>query len=306
MKKFFAKFLFFCVFVLSASFFYAEETEEVEEISLEEEIDIQNPIMNIGVLRGMTSLPFAFMYDDNTVEKKYDFAFFSTPLDLFRQMKDGNIDAAIISAESAEKLTEKSDGQVFISSVITTMNYKIISKHSRNMILSGLAGSKVYVSGDGQAKHLLTFLLEKNSIPVKENSGGVEIVQVENQAELVRSFLSGKAEYVMAGEPCVQDILTRSRAARVVINLKEQYEAVCGYGKTVPETVLVIRTKMNEDYPKTVQDFTRDLENSIERLKKKKANAAEIAIKNDFGISRKLCIRAIDGTDYDFYKLLNF
>lgn len=101
--------------------------------------------INIGILKGMDSIPFAFLYsdaqenqkklenpevselsdvseevndssEDQSVqpEEKYSFSFFETPLELFSKMKTGYIDATIISSESAEKLVKKSNGQVCI------------------------------------------------------------------------------------------------------------------------------------------------------------------------------------------------
>lgn len=260
--------------------------------------------INIGILRGMEAVPFAFMYADNSENsssQNYSFSFFSNPFELFYKMKQGFVDAAVVSAESAEKLAEAANGQVRILAVVSDIDFKIVSRRKGNFSFSDLIGNKIYVAGEGFAYNLLLNLLEKNSIPVEEGSAGVEIVSRSSQAELVSEFVQNKAEYVLVSEPAVSDIFNRTKNARVAMDLQEQCGMFFGYGTMIPGSVLVVRSDLAENSSKSVQHFLSDLEYSVQRVSKMPRKAAEIAAENGFGVNKRICAQAITGTKYDFY-----
>lgn len=287
--------------------------------------------VKIGVLKGMDSVPFAFMYSDNLKNqnddvlnnidetenlsesqfselqfsslKKYSFQFFETPLELFSRMKQGFVDAAIVSSTSAKKLAAESNGQVRVCAVVTDIDFKIITRRRGNISFSDLIGNKIFVAGEGFAEKLLLSLLEKNSIPVEEGSAGVEIVVKNSQAELVSEFVQKNIDYVLVSEPAVSDIFNRSRNAKIAIDLQEQCESVFGYGKTIPRSVLVVRTDLVENSPSAFHSFLSDLEYSVQRAALKPREAARIVAENDFGVNSRICAQAICGTKYDFFPL---
>lgn len=285
--------------------------------------------MKIGILKGMDSVPFAFMYADNLenqdekahsnfkktensadgqnlelqtpFEKKYSFQFFETPLELFSRMKQGLVDAAIVSSLSAKKITDESNGQVRVCAVVTDIDFKILTRRRENISFSDLIGNKIFVAGEGLAEKLLLSLLEKNSIPVEEGSAGVEIVVKKSQAELVSEFVRKNADYVLVSEPAVSDIFNRSKNAKIAIDMQEQCESVFGYGKTVPRSVLVVRTDLIENSSAAFNLFLSDLEYSVQRVVLKPREAARIVAENDFGVNSRICAQAICGTKYDFF-----
>ena len=287
--------------------------------------------VKIGVLKGMDSVPFAFMYSDNlknqnddalnniyetenlsesqfsepqfSSSKKYSFQFFETPLELFSRMKQGFVDAAIVSSTSAKKLAAESNGQVRVCAVVTDIDFKIITRRRGNISFSDLIGNKIFVAGEGFAEKLLLSLLEKNSIPVEEGSAGVEIVVKNSQAKLVSEFVQKNIDYVLVSEPAVSDIFNRSRNAKIAIDLQEQCESVFGYGKTIPRSVLVVRTDLVENSPSAFHSFLSDLEYSVQRAALKPREAARIVAENDFGVNSRICAQAICGTKYDFFPL---
>lgn len=293
--------------------------------------------INIGILKGMDSIPFAFLYSDvqenqkklenpevsevselsdvseevkdsseeQSVqpEEKYSFSFFETPLELFSKMKAGYIDASIISSESAEKLVKKSNGQVCVCASVTSIDFKIVTRRKGNISFSDLIGNKVYVAGEGLAHSVFLALLAKNSVPVEEGSAGVEIVVKKSQAELVTEFLSKNADYVLVSEPALSDIFNRSKNARVAIDIQEQYETVFGYGKKLPRSVLVVRRDLAEGSPREFKNFLADVEFSVQRASRKPRGAAGIAAKNDFGVNKRISAQAIAGTKFNFYTM---
>lgn len=297
----------------------------------------------IGILKGMDSIPFAFMYSDNlknqdeteqndepelkteeseisfeqqdssaleissepqvSLAKKYSFQFFETPLELFSKMRQGLVDATIISADSAKKLAEESNNQVRVCAVVSNIDFKILTRKKGNIAFSDLIGNKIYVAGEGFAQKLLLSLLEKNSIPVEEGSAGVEIVVKKSQAEVVSEFVKKNADYVLVSEPAISDISSRSKNVKVALDLQEQCESVFGYGKVIPRSVLVVRTDFVENSAGEFHTFLSDLEYSVQRATRKPREAARIVAENDFGVNKRICAHAIVGSKYDFFSV---
>ena len=309
---------FFCILIIFSAFFAENLFAEIR----------------IGIVKGMDSIPFAFMYSDNlknqsesesenieeheissaeenpTVKEnkskdssgqKYSFQFFETPFELFSKMKQGFIDATIISSDSAKKLSSESNGQIRISAVVSDIDFKIITRRKGKILFSDLIGNKIYVAGEGSAEKLLLNLLEKNSIPVEEGSAGVEIVVKKSQMALVSEFVQKKADYVLVSEPAVSDIFNRSKNAKVAIDFQEQCERVFGYGKIFPRSVLVVRSSLIEDSPAEFKSFLSELEYSVQRATKKPREASRIVEKNNFGVNRRICAQAICGTKFNFF-----
>lgn len=291
--------------------------------------------IRVGILKGMDSIPFAFLYSDNqkiqpevapenleeqkissadeipaeipsaqenqAFRQKYSFQFFETPFELFSKMKQGFVDATIVSSDSAKKLAAESNGQLRVSAVVTDIDFKIITRRKGKIQFSDLIGNKIYVAGEGFAEKLLLNLLEKNSIPVEEGSAGVEIIVKKSQTELVSEFVQKKADYVLVSEPAVSDLFNRSKKAKVAIDFQEQCEKVFGYGKTFPRSVLVVRSDLMEDSPAAFQSFLSELEYSVQRAAKKPREAARIVEENNFGVNRRICAQAICGTKFNFF-----
>ena len=309
---------FFCILIIFSAFLAENLFAEIR----------------IGILKGMDSIPFAFMYSDNlknqsesepeNIEEyeissaqenpttqenknkdssgqKYSFQVFETPFELFSKMKQGFVDATIISSDSAKKLSSESNGQIRISAVVSDIDFKIITRRKGKIQFSDLIGNKIYVAGEGSAEKLLLNLLEKNSIPVEEGSAGVEIVVKKSQMALVSEFVQKKADYVLVSEPAVSDIFNRSKNAKVAIDFQEQCERVFGYGKIFPRSVLVVRSSLIEDFPAEFKSFLSELEYSVQRASKKPREASRIVEENNFGVNRRICAQAICGTKFNFF-----
>lgn len=308
---------YFCILVVFSLFF-------AKNISAE---------TRIGILKGMDSVPFAFMYSDNlknqdetgpvdeseqqeissaqeissepqvSPEKKYSFQLFETPLELFSKMRQGLVDATVISSVSAKKIADESNGQVRVCAVVSDIDFKILTRKKGNIDFSDLIGNKIYVAGEGFAQKLLLTLLEKNSIPVEEGSAGVEIVVKKSQAEVVSEFVQKKADYVLVSEPAISDISSRFKNVKTAVDLQEQCESVFGYGRAVPRSVLVVRTDFIENSAGEFQSFLSDLEYSVQRAVRNPRKAARIVAENDFGVNSRVCAQAIAGSKYDFFPI---
>lgn len=282
------KFFVFAFFVLFSNFIFAK--------------------VNIGILKGEASIPFAQMYSENS--ESYSFELFSKPQELFSKMQSGLIDATIISSLSAEELVKETNGEITVLAVTSTTDFFIVGKTHGKINLSALLGKSVCVGGNGLSYKMFSYLLRENQIPFEENNGvnnenggnnvGVNIVVKQNQSSALYSFLNSEVDYVLLSGQALQEVLSRSKNYTKNIDLQEQFQILNGNDKIVPFTVLVARTKFCKEQQKLVQDLKNDVETSIEEAVKKPNITSKIIEQNNFGLSRKNCAKTIQNTNFNF------
>lgn len=258
--------------------------------------------VNIGILKGEASIPFAQMYSQNS--ENYSFEFFENPEELFSKMQNGFIDATIISSLSAEELVKETNGEIIVLAVISTTDFFIVGKTYGKINFSALLGKSVCVGGNGLAYKMFSYLLKENQIPFGEsngaNNGDVNIILKENESVALSAFLNSQADYVLLSGQSLQEILSRSKNYTKNIDLQEQFQILNGNDKIVPFTLLVARTNFCKNEQKFVQNLKNDLETSIEEAEKKPNITSKIIAENNFGLSRKNCAKTIQNTNFNF------
>lgn len=255
--------------------------------------------VKVGILRGMDSVPFAFLYE-NAQESEYEFELFSNPSELFEKMQMGEIHGTVCSSLSAEKLVDRTDGAISVAACVSTTNFYIVGKESFRRNFSHIVGNKVGVAGNGLGALMLSHILTKNDIPIEEGPGGIELCIKNSQSELANEFLTGKLRYALLSEPATSVVCGDNASNCKLIDLQEQFQIIYGGEKTVPLSVLVVRSDFMKLQPKLFQKFRQDLEDSVDQVVLKPMTAANIVEKNGFGINSLVCASAIMHSNYDF------
>lgn len=278
MKKIFRK----LIFVLSLSFLSSAFCQ-----------------VKVGVLKGMDSVPFTFMYE-TLPETDYEFTFFTEPAELIEKMQEGEIHGTVISSFVAEKLVKATDGALSVAAVVSDTCFYIIGKDVFRRNFANIVGNKVEVAGNGLGERMLSHILMKNDIPVEEGPGGIELVSRKSQSEIVNDYLCGNAKFVLLSEPAVSVVCGENSMNIKIIDLQDQFQNIYGAEKKVPLSVVLVRTDFMKKQPKLFQKFRQDLEDSVDQVVLKPMTAAHIVEKNGFGINSSVCASAIIHSRYDF------
>ena len=252
--------------------------------------------IKIGLLRGMTSIPFANLYED----EKYDFAFFDRPEELFSRMQQGQIDATIVSSLIAEELVKKTDHAVTVCAVVSKSDFYIAGRQRGKVNFSSLVGHTLYVPGKGLSYKMLFYLLKKNHIPVEDGPGGINVVLMENQEKTLSAFLKDEDSYALLSGPALFEALKRSHKIKINLDLQEQFQILEGNGKILPNSVLLVRSQLVRERMGLLQILKKDLETSVDQIVKRPKYTAKVAVKNNFGLSEKNCAGAISLSSFDF------
>lgn len=254
--------------------------------------------VKIGILKGTASIPFAYLYSQNS--ENYTFAVFENPEELFSRMQSGLIDATVVSSLAAEKLAQETNNAVTAAAVVSTSDFYIVGRNSERITFSSLVGKSVCVASKGLAYKMFLYLLEKNQIPVEEGPGGVNIVTVENQSQALSCLIESKSDFALLSGAALQEVFLRSKRFRKNINLQEQLQLLEGSEKIVPLQVLVVRSQFCKEQSRLFQQLKNDVETSIDEALRKTNTMAKIIEENDFGVSRKVCVKIIQNSNFNF------
>lgn len=254
--------------------------------------------VKIGILKGTASIPFAYLYSQNT--ENYTFAVFENPEELFSQMQNGLIDATVVSSLAAEKLVQETNNAVTAAAVVSTSDFYVVGRNSGRVSFSSLVGKSVCIASKGLAYKMFLYLLEKNQIPVEEGQGGVNIVTVENQSQALSCLIESKTDFALLSGAALQEAFLRSKQFRKNINLQEQIQLLEGSEKIVPLQVLVVRSQFCKDHSKLFQQLKNDVETSVDEALRKPNTIAKIIEENNFGVSRKVCAKIILNSNFNF------
>lgn len=254
--------------------------------------------VKIGILKGTASIPFAYLYSQNS--ENYTFAVFENPEELFFRMQSGLIDATVVSSLAAERLAQETNNAVTAAAVVSTSDFYIVGRNSGRISFSSLVGKSVCVASKGLAYKMFLYLLEKNQIPVEEGPGGVNIVTVENQSQALSCLIESKSDFALLSGAALQEAFLRFKQFKKNINLQEQLQLVEGNEKLVPLQVLVVRSQFCKEQSRLFQQLKNDVETSIDEALRKPNTMAKIIEENDFGVSRKVCVKIILNSNFNF------
>ena len=119
----------------------------------------------VGVLKGACAIPFTYIL----ANPLYEFTYYNSADEIAKAIKAGLIDVTNISSVAAEKLVTQLKGQVSVAAVTSNTGFCIITSDGDLTSFSGLLGKQVHIVKDSLADKLFSFLLDKNSIPVRSD-----------------------------------------------------------------------------------------------------------------------------------------
>lgn len=235
----------------------------------------------IGILKGACALPFTHIISNPL----YECTYYDSAEEIARAIKSGLIDVTNVSSIAAEKLVAQLNRQVSVAAITSNTGFCVVTSDGDLTSFSGLLGKQVHIVRDSLADRLFKFLLEKNSIPVRSDEVGVEIVYHDNNSEIIAGINSGIYDYAVLAEPYLSSVFTNSKRKYAAIDLQDEYQKIYGPDKTIPQTVIVVLSQFKNNYTTDYVRLKYDIQNSITKVRFQPVDAANILKENKIGVS---------------------
>ncbi len=215
--------------------------------------------VRVGGLKGPTSMGLVFLQEqarDGQAAQEYTFTMAVSADELLPLMIKGELDIALIPANVAGVLYNKTEGGISVIDINTLGVLYLVSGDNTVDSMESLRGRTIYLTGRGTTPdYVLQYLLKANGIDLSECT-----LEYRSEATEVAALLAEQPQAVgLLPQPFVTVACARNEALGVALDLNEQWELAQGEGGSSMVTgVTVVRNAFLQEYPEAVGRFLEE------------------------------------------------
>ena len=255
----------------------AAETETAEKTSEAETTDSDAEALRVGSLKGPTTIGLVSLMDkasNGEAEGNYEFTMAADASELAAQVVSGDLDIALVPANLASVLYQKTQQGVEVIDINTLGVLYVVSADDSIHNIGDLKGKTLYMTGKGTTPdYVLQYLLNANSLSTDDVT-----IEYKSEAAEVAAVLKENADAIgLLPQPFVTAAMAQNENLKMVLNLTEEWD------KTQPENgsslvtgVTVCRKEVLEQNPEAVDTFVKEHEESANWVNTNVADAAEL------------------------------
>lgn len=191
---------------------------------IEEEQDVQRPLVRYAVMTGPTGVGSVhFIENSKNGQSAFEIeeSVVGTPDEIVSSLVSGNLDMAVVPANLASVLYNKTEGKIQVLATNNLGVLYIVEMGEEIHSLEDLKGKVVMSSGKGATPEtVFTYLMEGNGL---QRGVDWDFDFKTEATEAAQYLLSGKHTIALLPEPMVTAVLAQSEHARVAIDLQEEW-----------------------------------------------------------------------------------
>lgn len=235
--------------------------------------------VRIGSLKGPTSMGILFLMDKaekGGTDDTYDFRMAVGADELLPLMVQGDLDIALVPANVAAVLYQRTEGGVVAIDVNTLGVLYIVTGSAEINSVADLAGRTVYLTGMGTTPEAsLRYVLKENGL-----TEGDYTLEFKSEATEVAAVLTeDPAAIGLLPQPFVTAALLQNQELHVALDLNEEWNKVQGEsGSGMVTGVTVVRKAFLEEHPDTVKAFLKEHAESVTAINSDPDAGAALAV----------------------------
>lgn len=253
--------------------------------------------VRVASLKGPTSIGMvSFMSKASSGETSntYDFQICGTADEILPSLIQGNIDIALIPANAASTVYNKTNGGVQVIDINTLGVLYVVSGDSSISSISDLAGKTVVMTGKGTTpEYVMNYLLSQAGIADQVT------LEYKSEATEVAAVLNADPDAIgVLPEPYVTAVTMKNSSLASRISLTDawntlQGNASAGTGSKLVTGVTVVRTEFASAHPEAVAEFLKMQQASVEAVNADPTAAGELVVSNGIMESAAAAAKAI-------------
>ncbi len=218
--------------------------------------------VRVGSLKGPTSIGLASFMDraaGGGTANAYSFTIASSADEIVPSITSGDLDVALVPANVASVLYNKTKGAVSVIDVNTLGVLSVVTGDAGVSGLSDLAGRTVYMTGKGTTpEFVMQYLLQKSDLADK-----VTLEFKSAPTEVVAALVADPGAIGVLPQPYVTAATTKNPSLHVALDLNDAWKATGG-DATMVTGVTVVRNDFLRDHPSAVAEFLKEHAESVE------------------------------------------
>lgn len=262
----------------------AKTDKEVEkkaegEAEKEVEVETEKTEVRVGGMKGPTSMGLLFMKQEaeagNALEN-YEFTMVTAADELLPLMIKGEMDIALVPANVASVLYNKTEGGIVVIDINTLGVLYMISGDTSIESVEDLKGKTIYLTGKGTTPdYVLHYILNANGLQEGDYS-----LEYKSEATEVAALLAENPQAIgLLPQPFVTVACSQNEALQVVLDMNEQWSMLQGEGGSRMVTgVTVVRKAFLEENEDAVLNFLKEHEASAAAINADVEKGAQLAV----------------------------
>lgn len=248
--------------------------------------------VRVASLKGPTSIGLVKMMDDaagGAYAGQYAFTIAGTADEVLPGIIKGEYDIALIPANAASVLYNKTEGAVSVIDINALGVLYLISADGSVTSMADLAGRTVHMTGKGTTPEYVTnYLLSEAGL-----ADQVTLEFHSEATELAAVLESDPAAICIAPEPYVTSVLVQNPDVKRVVSLTDEWNDANADGSALVTGVTVVRNEFLEEHPGAVAEFLAAQAASVEFVNASPAEAAPLVVGTGIVAKEKMAELAI-------------
>ena len=237
----------------------------------------QNVTVRVGSLKGPTSMGLVHLMDLAAKEESrcnYEFTMVTAADELLGKMVSGDLDIALIPANVASVLYNKTEGGISVIDINTLGVLDIVASDDSIQSIADLKGKTLYLTGKGTTPdYVIRYLLSANGLTEDDVT-----LEFKSEATEVAAVLKEQPDAIgLLPQPFVTAACAQNEDLKIVLDLTKEWQAVQGEGGSQLVTgVTVVRDGFLEQNQPLVDAFLEEHQASTEFTLSDPAAASEL------------------------------
>lgn len=229
----------------------AAETTATETESVAEAIPADAGTIRVGSLKGATSIGLVSLMNTDSSANTYDFSMVTAADELVAMVASGKVDIALVPANVASVLYNKTKGGVSVVDINTLGVLDIVSSDTSIQSIADLKGKTIYMTGKGTVPdYVIHYLLKENGL-----SDSDVTLEYKSEPTEVAALLKEKEGAVgLLPQPFVTAACAQNESLQIVLDLTKEWDKI--QGETSSQLVTGV-TIVRNDFLKSNEDAVR-------------------------------------------------
>ncbi len=252
--------------------------------------------VNIASLKGPTTMGLVGLMDQaakGTAAEDYQVSVHGTPDEIVPQIVQGKLDIALVPANLAAVLynkTKGTDAAIQVAGINTLGVLYVVESGDTVHSIADLKGRTIYSTGKGASpEYVLNYLLTANGL----TPGKDVTIEYKSEATEVTAALAAEDGAVgVLPQPYVTIVEAKTPKVRTALDLTEEWAKVNTSSQLVTG-VVIVRSAFAAEHPDAVTQFLADYKASTEFVNTNPAEAAPLIVDAGIVPSAEVAVAAI-------------
>ncbi len=215
--------------------------------------------VRVGSLKGPTSMGLVWLMEQSEkgeAGNQYEFTMVTAADELLAKVASGELDIALIPANVASVLYNKTQGKIAVIDINTLGVLDIVAADESIQSIADLKGRTVYLTGKGTTPdYVFRYLLSGN-----EMSEADLTLEFKSEPTEVAALLKEQPDAIgLLPQPFVTAACAQNESLKIVLDLTEEWEKIQDGSKSRLVTgVTVVRRPFLEENPNAVSLFLEE------------------------------------------------